>query len=193
MRHERLFLSISTLPWGSVWSVSIQTLTKRDRHTLSALLLMGSCILHGVTTPNPAPRHVAGKPTNCNMCCTCEFLLRTPQIISHLLEGTCWMKCKPYILAELLIVWLSHCYCQYHCWHWSLVHPDCIPTCDRAGHQGTWRANLENVFYFALCCSCVWLLWSWWCHTDSFQVHPFFFYFVLFCTVCDIYEIGFIV
>lgn len=51
MRHERLFSSISTLPWGSVWSVSIQTLTKRDRHTLSALLLTGSCILHGVTAP----------------------------------------------------------------------------------------------------------------------------------------------
>lgn len=60
MRHERLFLSISTLPWGSVWTVSIQTLTKRDRHSLSALLLTGGWILHGVTAPNPAPRHAAG-------------------------------------------------------------------------------------------------------------------------------------
>lgn len=140
--------SISSLPWGSVWTMSIQTLTKWDRHTLSALLLMGSCILHGVTAPNLSPRHAAGKPTNCNMCCACEFLLLMPQIISHILGGTCWMKCKHSILAELLIVWLSHCCCQFHCWHRSLMHPDCIPTCDRVGHQGTWQANLENVFLF---------------------------------------------
>lgn len=148
---------------------------------------MGSCIVHGVTAPNPAPRHAAGKPTNCNMCCTCEFLLLTPRIISHKLGGICWMKCKHYILAELLTVWLSHCCCQYNCWHWSLVHPDCIPTCYLAGHQGTWQANLENVFYFAVCCSflatvelvvaswhfssasfyffsvqyCMWHIWNW--------------------------------
>lgn len=159
--------------------MSIQTLTKQDTHTLSALLLMGSCILRGVTAPNPHTRPAAGKPTNCNMHCTCEFLLLTPQIISHILEGTFWMKCKHYTWAELLTVWLSHCFCQYHCWHWSSMYPDYIPTCDRAGHQRTWEANLGNVFYF--CCllfNFFWLLWSWW-YADSLQVHIFF----LFCSI----------
>lgn len=38
--NETWVLSISILPLGFVWTGSIQTLTKRDRHALSALLLV---------------------------------------------------------------------------------------------------------------------------------------------------------
>lgn len=166
MRHEHLFLSISSLPWGSVWTVSIQTLNKQETNTVSSSV-DGDLY---PTWPNPAPRLAARKPTNCNIGCICEFVLLLPQIISHILEGTCWMKCK-HILAELLIVWLCHCYCQYQCWHGSLVCPDCISTCGHAGNQGAWQVHLENVF-------------SWWWPADTFQVHCY----IWFSTMCNIWN-----
>lgn len=176
MRHERIFLpfrTLSTLPWGSVWTVSIQTLTNQDRHTLSTLLLMGSCILRGVTTTNPAPGHAAGKPTHCNTCCTCEFVLLMPHIISHILEGTCWRKCKHYTLVELLTLELSSPWLYTYMWLcWS-----------SRDMRNTFRKCI--FLFFSVCCflATVELIMS------KFTSASFF----LFCTVCDIYEIGFII
>lgn len=187
MRHERLCLSISTLPWGYVWTVSIQTLTEWDRRTPSALLLMESWILHGVTAPSPAPRHAVGRPTNCSKCCACEFLPLTPRISRHILGVTSSMKCK-------LLRFLP---CGYPIAVVSITvdgGAQCIPTAHLPAITLVIKGHEKQIqklcFIFAVCRSFL--------ITVGLTVaHRLFssalFYFVLFCTVRDIIEIGFLI
>lgn len=87
------------------------------------------------------------KSTNCNISCTCEFL---PLTATYLRVPLQWNV--NIFLAELLIVFFSHCYCHgiidHHCWYCSAVHPRCtvyLPAVTLVV-KGTWEANLQNLF-----------------------------------------------
>lgn len=182
MRRERLFLSISALPWGSVWTGSIYELWLSETDTHYQLFCW-SCIHHGVI--KSCSEACGRKAHRLQQCVVSPSSRHHRPSTIHLRVPAEW---NVNIIFWLLIVRLSHCCCQCHCLRWSLVHPDCIPTCGRAGNQGTSKFR-KCCFTFFFFLSLFRLLWSWWWQAKAYQVHCF----VLFSTVCDIYEIGFII
>lgn len=83
MEDSKWDMSASYCPYllcleGMVNCVNTDFNQVRWAYTISSSV-DGELDLHGVTAPTPAPRHAAGKPTNCNICCTCEFLAANHQ------------------------------------------------------------------------------------------------------------------